>query len=331
LDLKHLQHLVLLAEELHFGRAATRASLSQSAFTRSIQALESDAGLRLFDRDKHFVKLTPVGARMLERARRLLAEARDLKRDLDYVRTGAIGHVAMGFGPYPASMLMVSAVTRMHRLHPDVNVRVEIQNAAILLERLKAEQIDFFVAGARHLPNLADLSVRLLADFDTGHYCRAGHPALKLGKIRFADLARWRVAAMTLPESYAAMARDYYGLAADAELPVALQCDNLHMLIEVALRTDMIVAGPNAAMRAQVAAGALVALRNVEHLPARTLHAEVALVRIAGRTLAPASEIMIGLIESSGDKNVTRRAGRPAMPAMPAKAGGGNTAARKRR
>jgi DNA-binding transcriptional LysR family regulator len=47
--LRHLEHLVLLADELHFARAAERACLSQSAFSRSIQALEDTLGLRLVD------------------------------------------------------------------------------------------------------------------------------------------------------------------------------------------------------------------------------------------------------------------------------------------
>ena len=50
IDLLRLTHMVLLSEELHFSRAAKRAHLSQTAFSRSIQSLENDLQLRLFDR-----------------------------------------------------------------------------------------------------------------------------------------------------------------------------------------------------------------------------------------------------------------------------------------
>ena len=61
LNLRQLQHLLLLADELHFARASERAFLSQSAFSRSIQALEESVGLRLFDRDLRLVRPTPSG------------------------------------------------------------------------------------------------------------------------------------------------------------------------------------------------------------------------------------------------------------------------------
>ena len=51
MDLRRLSHVVALADTLHFARAAEAAHLSQPAFSRSIQAIESDLRIRLFDRD----------------------------------------------------------------------------------------------------------------------------------------------------------------------------------------------------------------------------------------------------------------------------------------
>ena len=78
MDLKRLGHLVALADECHFARAAERVHLSQPAFSRSIQTIESDLGMRLFDRESGQVKPTPAGAFLIERARRLLFDARCL-------------------------------------------------------------------------------------------------------------------------------------------------------------------------------------------------------------------------------------------------------------
>ncbi|MBS0317142.1 MAG: LysR family transcriptional regulator, partial [Proteobacteria bacterium] len=106
MDLKRLAHVVALADEGHFGRAAERVHLSQPAFSRSIQAIESDLGLRLFDRGTDGAKPTPAGGFLIERARRLLFDARCLQRDAALYRDSRLGDTAFGAGAFPAAALM---------------------------------------------------------------------------------------------------------------------------------------------------------------------------------------------------------------------------------
>ena len=63
MDLKRLNHLIALADERNFGRAALRVHLSQPAFSRSIQAAETELGLQLFDRGAE-VACTPDAFRL---------------------------------------------------------------------------------------------------------------------------------------------------------------------------------------------------------------------------------------------------------------------------
>ena len=86
MNLRRLNHVVALGDTLHFARAAEAAHLSQPAFSRSIQAIESDLGIRLFDRDVGDVRPTPAGEFVIARARKLLFEARCLQRDVDLYR-----------------------------------------------------------------------------------------------------------------------------------------------------------------------------------------------------------------------------------------------------
>src|SRR4029450_926666 len=72
-DTRLLRHFVAVAEELHFGRAATRLYIAQQALSRDIARLERELGLRLFTRTTRRVALTPAGERLLVRARELLA------------------------------------------------------------------------------------------------------------------------------------------------------------------------------------------------------------------------------------------------------------------
>lgn len=61
-----------LAEELHFGRAAAREHIVQSALSQQIQRLEREIGVRLLDRSTHHVELTPAGSAFLAEARHIL-------------------------------------------------------------------------------------------------------------------------------------------------------------------------------------------------------------------------------------------------------------------
>jgi acetyl esterase/lipase len=77
IELRHLRSFVAVAEELNFGRAATRLFVSQPALSRQIRALERLVGCDLLRRSTHRVELTLAGEALLDRARRLLTEVDD--------------------------------------------------------------------------------------------------------------------------------------------------------------------------------------------------------------------------------------------------------------
>ncbi|NEB79028.1 LysR family transcriptional regulator, partial [Streptomyces sp. SID14478] len=79
MELRTLRYFVAVAEELHFGRAATRLHMSQPPLSRAIKRLEAEAGAPLLVRAPGGVTLTPVGTVLLDEARSLLDHADRLR------------------------------------------------------------------------------------------------------------------------------------------------------------------------------------------------------------------------------------------------------------
>jgi DNA-binding transcriptional LysR family regulator len=73
MELRQLRYFVVLAEELHFGRAAAREHIVQSALSQQLQRLERELGVRLLERTTHHVQLTPGGSAFLLEVRQILA------------------------------------------------------------------------------------------------------------------------------------------------------------------------------------------------------------------------------------------------------------------
>src|SRR6187455_3228014 len=93
LELRHLRYFAVVAEELHFGRAAQRLHMAQPPLSQRIQRLEREMSVRLFDRTPRQVRLTPAGHDLLARTREVLAA-------VDGLEARAVA-LSRGDGPAP--------------------------------------------------------------------------------------------------------------------------------------------------------------------------------------------------------------------------------------
>jgi len=289
MDLKRWVHVLAVADRRSFMRAAEQVHLSQSALTRSIQAAEAELGLLLFERGTQEVTATPAGEFVIARARQLVFNSRCLERDVSLYRNRGLGDIAFGVGPFPAGTFLPQLLSDLRREHPGVNLRVEISNWELLVKRLLEEDIEFFVAETRDLPSNPLLRVAPLRQEPGGFYVRRGHALARRRSVPIREVWQYGVATVRLPASVHALLSRLLGAEAGTPLPLALECDNLHVLRAVVMNSESVLAAPHAAVVDDVAAGALKQLA-VPELPA--VAAQMGTVTLRGRTLSP----MAGLI-----------------------------------
>ena len=97
MEFRHLRCFTVLAEELHFGRAAQRLAMTQPPLSMNIQQLEASVGAQLFTRNSRGVALTAAGQAFLPAARALLDGANEAARQARDVAQGLAGQLQIGF------------------------------------------------------------------------------------------------------------------------------------------------------------------------------------------------------------------------------------------
>jgi DNA-binding transcriptional LysR family regulator len=143
MDLKRLKSMTVLAEELHFGRAAERLGIAQPALTQQIQSLERDIGVQLFLRTKRSVRLTISGQVMLSEAVRTLQQAERTLLVAKQAGRGQLGHIEIGFvGSAVFSGVLAGAIARYRAVNPLVEFRLNELGILQQLQDVASGQLD---------------------------------------------------------------------------------------------------------------------------------------------------------------------------------------------
>lgn len=184
-----MRYFVAVAEELHFGRAATRLHMSQPPLSRAVKQLEAEIGALLFARSPTGVTLTPVGTVLLDEARALLGHA-----DRVRVRVSAAAGAAtitigiLGDGTDPGVSRLAAAY---RRTHPGIDIRIRDTDLTDPTCGLRTGLVD--VALTRAPFDETALTVRTLRTDPVGVVLRADDPLARCDRLRLAELndRRW--------------------------------------------------------------------------------------------------------------------------------------------
>ncbi|MDQ4138831.1 MAG: LysR substrate-binding domain-containing protein [Actinomycetota bacterium] len=142
MNLEQLRSFVEVAELGHFTRAAAKLHLAQPSLSRQISALEQDLGAELFHRTRRRSSLTVAGESLLPLARRMLADAASVRRELAELAGLRRGRVRLGATPTMCISLVAEVLSAFHAAHPAIELHLMEQGSRRLLEELAGGELD---------------------------------------------------------------------------------------------------------------------------------------------------------------------------------------------
>lgn len=187
LELRHLRSFVVLAEELHFGRAARRLAITQPAVSHQLAQAEELLGVELLRRSPRSVSLTPAGRTLLTGARRVLGELERTLRDLGQHQSALRNRLVLGYVEYAYLPVVSGLVRTLRERYPDLELEHREMYAAQQVEALRDGEID---VGFALLP-ASDLKLvaRPILEGFWGVALPRRHPLARLPNVPLAALA----------------------------------------------------------------------------------------------------------------------------------------------
>lgn len=207
MEINQVECFLVLAEELHFGRASRRLYMTQPGLSRLVRALETELGESLFHRSTRSVKLTNAGEALLRPAKEFLDAHENALHRVARVGAGEAGRVRIGFAGASSHLLIARLVKEVKERYPGIIVELYSSNFADV-GLLKIAEGDFDLSLGRWSVVPAGLGTRVIRNESFVVAVPIWHPNASDGAVRFGDLLNERF--IHLPHERGSMISDRY-------------------------------------------------------------------------------------------------------------------------
>lgn len=190
MELKQLKAFTVLAEDLHFGRAALRLGIAQPQLSLQIQSLEAILGVGLFERSRRHVALTDAGRLFLPEARATLAQAERARQTAWRAARGELGRLDIGFtGSAPFSSAMPQIISRFRKRWPDLEMTLREMSTSDQLRSLVAGTLDIGFVRPGEPREAKDVVLQMVLQEPLFAVLPADHPLATSASVPVAALA----------------------------------------------------------------------------------------------------------------------------------------------
>lgn len=184
---RHLRYFLVVAEELHFTRAAEVLGIAQPPLSQAMRRLERELDIELFERSSRGTALTTAGRLLLDEARGLLAAEARMRVLMRKVRDGDLGTLRAGVPPEFPAVALQELLRRLAEQSPGLDIDLHELSSAEQLRMLPEARLD---VGLVHRPiDAVDITVGACARVQLGALLPRTSPLARLDEISLADLS----------------------------------------------------------------------------------------------------------------------------------------------
>jgi len=186
MEIRHLRYFCVLAEQLHFTKAALLLNVAQPALSHQIKQLEEELGTQLVERSNRRVRLTAAGDVFLARAARILEQIDQAARETARVGQGEAGSLVIGVVSTAVCSVLPELLRSFRREAPNITIDIREMEPGEQVEALRRETIDigllFLAIQEPAFDSVVVSRERLIVALPTGHPAAAGE------KVAISDL-----------------------------------------------------------------------------------------------------------------------------------------------
>lgn len=142
LELRQLRYFLMVAEELHFGRAAQRLHMTQPPLSQAIQALEQELETELFSRTTRQIRLTAAGKLLQQQARQICQQSEQLKPLLLQASKGETGLLRLDFVSIADYSILPETLLNFHQHYPSVQIELREATSDLQWRALEHQECD---------------------------------------------------------------------------------------------------------------------------------------------------------------------------------------------
>ncbi|CAI1896729.1 MULTISPECIES: LysR substrate-binding domain-containing protein [Serratia] len=190
MTLRQIRHFIAVAETGSISAGAQAVFVSQSSLTLAIQQLETEIGVRLFDRHAKGMTLTHQGHQFLRQSYLILATVDNAKRSLQIGTESLTGKLTVGVTSLVAGYFLVELLTRFKSAYPNVTVQVVEDERPYIEHLLVSGEIDIGVLILSNIEDRDALQTEVLMHSPYRLWLPPLHPLLEHESISLADVAK---------------------------------------------------------------------------------------------------------------------------------------------
>jgi len=185
IEFRHLHYFRVLAEELHFRKAAERLFISQPGLTRQIKQMEEIYRTPLFERDKRNVKLTEAGIFLKQEVDLVFNQLNNIRTQIEKIAEGKITNLKLGFIGSAVQTILPELLAKLKVKQPLIDISLQELSNEIQLEMLVRNELDFGFVRTANYPSQIQTYPILTENFAL--VVPKGHPITTRKKVSLSD------------------------------------------------------------------------------------------------------------------------------------------------